>query len=110
LPGTGPKGRRIELCHLEHFKIKAMESTTEHLPEYLQEVFTGLQRIQEEVKDFAMTLIMEGELRDSAKASFGEGYPYNYEEFIKVSMDPNVQALSSLLKNLEVTLDTLITF
>lgn len=76
-------------------------------PEYLHQVFEGLEKIKKEVHDLGITLLLEGELKPLSNTPLGETYPYDFNLYVKDSFDPDVQALSLLIDKIEETIATI---
>ncbi len=84
-----------------------MATNRTDLPEHLQDLLVELENIKKEVYSLALGLLLEGELKPPPNTPLGESYPYDYNLYMKDSLDPNVQAISSLLEKVEKTITSI---
>ena len=74
---------------------------------HLNDVIKTLERSKTEIINLATYLIMEGELKQPGITDTAYGYPYNYDLYIKDSLDPNVQVLAELINKIENSINTI---
>ena len=74
---------------------------------HLYDVIKTLEGSKKEIYNLATYLIMEGELKQPGISDTAYGYPYNYDLYVKDSLDPNVQVLAVLMNKIEKTINSI---
>lgn len=67
----------------------------------IQDAISKLTEIKNDIHSLAGDFVLEGELSILRLSPIGEGYPFNINDYIRLSDDPDVQALTTLIKQVD---------
>jgi hypothetical protein len=79
-----------------------MEKKKEY-PETIVNCLERLEGIKKELHEIAIEFLLEGELKPHNNIALGESYPYDYDLYVRESIDPDILLINQLKHQVERT-------